>query len=227
MANLVSDQVGDSAADEVTEPADRSAARWRGLSPLVVAILAGLLTLAIGFAAGVLVAQPDHPGHDSPEAGFARDMSLHHSQAVEMGMIAWQKAALEETRTLGYDIALTQQAQIGIMRGWLDKWDLPRTSAGKPMQWMEHGEHMLQPDGRMPGMASEEQMEALRNAEGEEVDRLFFELMITHHQAGVEMAEAVVKVTDDPEVKKLAQGMIDAQQYEIEVMQALLAKVSA
>lgn len=210
---------------EAPEPAPTVARRGPGR--LATAILAGMLALAVGFAIGVLIAKPAHPADDSAEAGFARDMSTHHSQAVEMGMVAWQRGTMPETRTLGYDIALTQQAQIGIMRGWLDKWGLSPSSRQPAMAWMEHGEHLLGPDGRMPGMASPEQLDKLRGAQAEQVDILFCNLMIDHHLAGVDMAKEIVERTDDEEVRQLAQGMIDAQEYEIQALRSLSGKLDA
>jgi uncharacterized protein (DUF305 family) len=197
----------------------------RGLTPVLAAVLAGLLALAIGFAAGFFLGSPSSPGDDSPEAGFARDMSVHHAQAVEMSMLAWQKAHLPEVRTLAYDIATTQQAQIGLMRGWLDKWGLSPSSKRPAMSWMDHAH--LGPDGLMPGMATPEEIQQLKVSEGAQVDILFCRLMIDHHMGGVHMAEEVVRGTDDPEVQELAEGMIRAQEMEIKTLKNLLAIAEA
>ena len=92
--------------------------------------------LLVGFAAGWLAPQLTIPGETSADAGFARDMSAHHAQAVEIGMIAHQKATLPEVRTLGGDIAITQQGQIGVMQTWLKDWGLGPNSDQAPMGWM-------------------------------------------------------------------------------------------
>jgi len=103
---------------------------------LILAGLAALVVLALTYTAGVFSAGLYAPGENSPEAGFARDMSLHHAQAVEMGMLAYQKATNAEVRHEGYDIALTQQSQIGTMKTWLDEWHVSRASDQLPMAWM-------------------------------------------------------------------------------------------
>jgi hypothetical protein len=59
------------------------------------------------------------PGDGSAEAGFARAMMVHHAQAVGMAEIVRDKTENEDVRILATDIALTQQAQIGQMQGWL------------------------------------------------------------------------------------------------------------
>jgi uncharacterized protein (DUF305 family) len=153
------------------------------------------------------------PGDGSAEAGFARDMSVHHAQAVEMAEIVRDKTESEEVRLMAADMALTQQGQIGRMQGWLDAWELPATGAEPAMSWMGHPT-----EGRMPGMASPEEIERLRNAPPEEAEVMFFRLMIPHHQAAVPMAEAVMEESDRPEVENLAGAIAASQQGEIELM---------
>ena len=126
------------------------------------------------------------PGEGSAEAGFARDMSVHHAQAVEMAEIVRDKTRSEEIRLMAADMALTQQGQIGRMQGWLDAWNLPATGTEPAMSWMGHPT-----EGRMPGMASPKEIERLQKASPEEADKMFIRLMIPHHQAAVHMAKAV------------------------------------
>ena len=157
------------------------------------------------------------PGEDSAEAGFARDMMVHHAQAVQMAEIVRDKTESAEIRTMASDIALTQQAQIGQMQGWLAVWRLPATGTGPAMSWMGHPT-----ESRMPGMASPEELNDLQKADPEEADALFLQLMIPHHEAAVPMAEAVLEETDRPEVERLAGAIAASQQSEIQLMQGLL-----
>src|SRR6476661_1981826 len=124
---------------------------------IIAGLVAGVFLLAIGFGAGLLT-RPGTPGDDSADAGFARDMSTHHAQAVEMGMIAYQKATLPEVKTLGGDIAITQQGQIGMMQTWLKDWGLDLNSTNPPMAWMPEGQRALT-NNLMPGMATREEVE--------------------------------------------------------------------
>ncbi|GAA1412732.1 DUF305 domain-containing protein [Catellatospora coxensis] len=194
----------------------------RGLA-LAVA-LALLVGLAIGFGVSRLAAAGS-PADDSAAAGFARDMTAHHAQAVAMGMIAAKKGNSHEVRTIGEDIALTQQGQIGIMGQWLRDWGLNLNSTAKPMAWMPDGDKALN-GNLMPGMATAQEMAALENATGKEVDRLFLEMMIKHHLGGVHMIDGVLEQTDDPGVLWLAKGMKTRQQIEISDMQQLQATLA-
>ena len=165
------------------------------------------------------VADIGAPSDSSPEAGFARDMMVHHAQAVEMAEIVRDKTGSEEIRTLAADIALTQQAQIGQMQGWLQVWDLPPTGTEPAMSWM--GEPH---EGRMPGMASPEEINNLQQAPPEEAEALFLQLMVPHHEAAVPMAQAVLEETDRKEVERLAGSIVASQQAEIELMRGLLQR---
>lgn len=52
-----------------------------------------------------------------------------------------------------------------------------------------------------------------------EVDKAFIEMMIPHHQSANEMAEMALRRAKSPEVKKLAQSIIEEQTREIKQMQ--------
>jgi uncharacterized protein (DUF305 family) len=120
------------------------------------------------------------------------------------------------------DIALTQQAQIGQMQGWLEVWRLPPTGAEPAMSWMGHPT-----EGRMPGMASPEEINRLRDAPPEVADRMFLRLVIEHHRAATPMAEAVLDETTRQAVEELAGAIVASQRAEIETMQVMLEDMGA
>ena len=176
-----------------------------------------LVLLFTGILAGTFISAGRVPSADSVDVGFARDMSVHHEQAVQMASLIYDRTEDEAVRSMAYDILTTQQGQIGIMSGWLDAWGLPWTSSGPQMAWM--GTPLT---GLMPGMATAEQLNRLRAATGPEADILFLEMMIPHHVAGVEMAEHAEAAAGEQPVKVLAHGIVEAQQAEIAYMQELL-----
>ena len=57
-----------------------------------------------------------------------------------------------------------------------------------------------------------------------DVDTDFMRTMIPHHQGAVEMAKIVIESGKDPEVRKLAEEIVKAQEAEIAFMQAWLEK---
>jgi uncharacterized protein (DUF305 family) len=105
---------------------------------------------------------------------------------------------------------------------------------GTPMDWMSADAHAAHAGGsmpggdpddpftQMPGMATEEQLDALAAAAGAEADALFVELMSAHHRGGIDMAAYAVEHADNDEVVKMAAGMVRAQEGEIIEMENLL-----
>lgn len=200
---------------------------------IIALVIVAALVVAGAFAAGRLTAGPaPTPTTDSAAAGFLRDMQVHHAQAVEMALLVRDRTDDETIRTIAYDMAITQTGQAGAMYGLLDAWDLPQVSVAPPMTWTQlppldgSGDgHQMDPEapGGMPGMATPAQLAELRAATGDDAVRLFLQLMIPHHQGGLEMAEAVLARTDVPQVISLATGIQRAQRAEIRVMEDLLA----
>jgi uncharacterized protein (DUF305 family) len=133
--------------------------------------LPAVLALAVLLAAGWLVSSiggDGTPGDNSVAAGFARDMNIHHAQAVEMALIVRDRTDNAEIRQLCTDILLTQQNQIGQMEGWLNAWALPLTGDKPAMAWMGHPT-----TGLMPGMATPEQIDNLRTLPVNQMNVLF------------------------------------------------------
>ncbi len=194
--------------------------RSTGSSIPALALSAVALLVVTAALVFYLVNRP--PGDGSAEAGFARDMSVHHAQAVEMAEIALSRTDNPRIRTLATDITLTQQAQIGQMQGWLDIWQLPAASPEPAMAWMG-----MPMDGRMPGMASPEDINRLRDAPPEEMNEQFLRLMIPHHAAAIPMAQAVLDRSDNPVASTFARKVISAQRAEIQVMQDMLRDMGA
>jgi uncharacterized protein (DUF305 family) len=53
-------------------------------------------------------------------------------------------------------------------------------------------------------------------------DRLFLQMMTTHHEAAISMAQQALNQAEHPEVKTLAQTIVTTQQVEITEMQSYL-----
>ncbi|MDQ4044971.1 MAG: DUF305 domain-containing protein [Chloroflexota bacterium] len=158
------------------------------------------------------------PGEDSAEAGFLRDMQVHHTQAVEMAMIIRDRTEDEQIEAMATDIAFSQTSQIGQMQGYLLLWDINPTGDEPAMAWMGHDLD----GGLMPGMASPEEIQALQDLPIDQAETLFLQLMNRHHIAGVEMAEAVVELSDNDEIEELAEAMARVQAVEIDLMNEFL-----
>jgi uncharacterized protein (DUF305 family) len=202
-----------------------------GSGPLRTALLAviavGLLLLGGGLAVALGIGQdagPATPTADSVDAGFSRDMAIHHLQGVEMANLALERSEDPEVRQLAFDISATQTNQVGRMQGWLSLWGVSPTG-GERMAWMadEHGGHDMLVDGLMPGMATEDELTELRGLSGTEFDVQFLRLMIRHHQGGLEMAQYADEHADVAAVRRLARTIAQTQTAETGTMSDMLA----
>ena len=171
---------------------------------------------ALGVAAlslGISAAWPRTPGDPSADVTFARDMAVHHAQAVNMSVTLVKRAANPEIRLLAQDILLTQQAQIGQMQGWLMAWGRPLAGREAPMSGM---------DRSSMGMASAAEEKTLTSLPVKVAETQFLILMRRHHQGGVAMATAALKTVRRSEVRAFAQRVVTAQTSEIQALDALL-----
>ncbi|EFC83544.1 protein of unknown function DUF305 [Parafrankia sp. EUN1f] len=256
VADLPADPATDSAAGTAagSVAADYRAPVWVRLwwTPLVLFAVVGLLAAGAGIRA--LIDRP--PADSSVDVGFARDMSEHHSQAVQMAMVEFSHGGDAAIRSVAQDIALGQQREIGIMATWLSGWGRTETSAREPMAWMAgdsgatgdggHSAHEGMGMGtgaeadagatdagsadtsvRMPGMASEAELARLAAASGRDLDIQFLTLMIRHHRGGIEMAQYAWLHADSDKVRTLARVMVGNQDREITQMQADLERLGA
>ncbi|MFJ4913397.1 DUF305 domain-containing protein [Streptomyces sp. NPDC088726] len=235
--------------------------RWVAGSAVALAVLfAGAATVAsarddgAGEHVSAAGSAPGTPATDSADAGFARDMAVHHQQAVEMSFIVRDRTRDEDVRRFAYDIANTQANQRGMLLGWLDLWELPKVSAGQePMAWMDgqhaghdmgdmdgmdgmdgmegmsgHGGGYQAHDGSlMPGMATRTELGRLREASGKQAEILYLQLMTDHHKGGIDMARGCADLCAVKAEKRLAQGMVDAQRSELDAMAQMLAERGA
>lgn len=160
--------------------------------------------LALSFPAG-------QPGEGSREVRFVREMTGHHAQAVDMATRIRERSRERTLRSVALDITLSQQEQIGQMRGWLTLWGLPWGGVG-----------MTAEHARMMGMATPEELQRLDTLPVNEAEKLFLQLMIRHHQGALSMVEPVLKAKVRPEVRRLARQISGSQAGEIRLMTGML-----
>ncbi|MFE2279342.1 DUF305 domain-containing protein [Streptomyces sp. NPDC059454] len=188
-------------------------------------VAAGAITYAVAGDEGSSGAVPSA---ESADAGFARDMAVHHQQAVEMSYVVRDRTDDEEVRRLAYDIAQTQANQRGMLLGWLDLWELPKVSSNPPMTWMGMGNTASGKDGAlMPGMATNTEMKRLGSLSGERAEVFYLRLMTDHHKGGVHMAQACVRACGVGVEKRLARTMVEGQESEIALMAGMLEERGA
>ncbi|MFI6869897.1 DUF305 domain-containing protein [Nocardia sp. NPDC050406] len=232
---------GDFADDSGADTPAPSPARPSQRTALLVLGVIGVLL--IGFALGLFARIPldgnADPAPSAVDIGFSQDMSVHHTQAVEMSAVALSNSTDPAVKRLAYDILTTQQNQAGRMQAWLQLWGEPLLPTGGYMGWMTgtegashhgggHGEQQhTGPVPTMPGMATQEELDKLGKATGPALDVLFLQLMLRHHQGGVAMIDYAAARAETTGVRSLAESMGKTQAGESTLMQQMLAERGA
>jgi uncharacterized protein (DUF305 family) len=165
-------------------------------------------------------APPPKLSHEDIE--FMRGMIMHHAQAVEMTALIPSHTTNEKVRALGRRISLSQSDEIKFMRSWLENRGEPTSMAMAEMPGMDMSGS---PMALMPGMLTEQQMVALRNARDGEFDRLFLAGMIQHHGGALVMVKDLFDSSgagQDADVFEFATDVDNTQRAEIRLMQELL-----
>lgn len=231
------DEVGEAGEFDEPEPPSRA-------SRILVVTAAAIVLLLVGAAIGMLITLSQAgstapPDADSVDVGFSQDMRVHHMQAVTMAGIERDRTTDPIMRGIAFDIESTQLTQLSEMAGWLTVWgqpDLPPPGAAH-MGWMSEGGKHHHSDGaggtttgpvqRMPGMATTEEINKLRKLSGKELDVLFLQLMLRHHQGGLEMAQYAAEHASEGYVSNLASKIVSSQQNEIALMTKYLEQRGA
>jgi len=147
---------------------------------------------------------------------FAQQMIPHHEQAIDMALVAQERAENAQVRELAAAIEEAQGPEIATMTGWLEAWgeDVPAETGG-----MDHG-GMSTDD--MPGMMSDQEMDSLAAMSGAAFDEMFLTMMIAHHEGAIEMARTEQADGENPEAIALAEKIEADQAAEIDTMRGLL-----
>lgn len=135
------------------------------------------------------------------DENFINQMVPHHRGAVEEAQVALENAEHEELRNLAEGIISDQRTEIDLMR------DIKEEEYGTrevPMQ-------MSSQEMEMMGMMEDPQ--AL--ADEDPFDRAFMNNMIPHHQSAIAMAEVALEESENPEIRELAQNIMESQRAEI------------
>ncbi len=189
----------------------------------MVAVLAfSFLGGAIGYAVGV---RQERTPSNATDVGFLVDMSDHHDQAVAMALSTYNRTTDPTIRSYAQDVLIFQRYELGLMSAYLADHHAvrPDFDPDRPaMAWMGH----TMPAGSMTGMATDDQLAALADATGRDLDVMFLDLMTAHHRGGVEMANHAADHAADPRVRTLAERMASVQASEIDEYQQYRAEIA-
>lgn len=179
---------------------------------------AGQITSATATASTTPAAGTE--AHNNADVWFVRHMIPHHQQAIEMSAIVLAKHGIDPRVTeLATTIKAAQGPEIQQMQDWLNQWGNPA------MPTMAPGDMQLPAHGGMPGMLSERELNALREAEGVDANRFFLTQMIAHHEGAISVAQTEIEEGQSPPAVAMARSIVTTQQQEIDTMKGILASL--
>ncbi|MCB0970006.1 MAG: DUF305 domain-containing protein [Acidimicrobiales bacterium] len=199
----------------VVEPTPSNAepdTRRPGLSAVQIGVLIAALAFlggAVGYAVGHRSAAADP--FNAVDVGFMQDMGYHHDQATELSIILLDKDVDPDLKAFAQEIIIGQRYEQGIYSALLDRWGHSSDPGETVMGWM--GEE--QPAATMDGLATEEQIDELIAAEGDEAEALWIALMSEHHLAGLHMADYAARYGQDRTIVNLAEATVRNQRSEV------------
>lgn len=134
--------------------------------------------------------------NDTPyDALFIDSMIVHHQGAITMAQEALEKAHHTELKTFAQNVIIVQNGEITQIQKWRQDW-YPKLAISVGTG-MDMGDMIVTQDDRFS------------------YDVRWINSMISHHQAAVIMAKEVLTKAEHPDIKNIAQAIMDAQTAEI------------
>lgn len=153
------------------------------------------------------------PKDASFDLRFIDGMTPHHEGAIAMAQEALQKSKRPEIKQLAQNIIDAQQQELAQMKTWRSTW-YPKANTTLMMYDTQMGHMMPMSEAMRSSMMMNEDL----GAADDQFDLRFLNAMIPHHQGAVTMAQQALERSDRPEIKQLAQNIVDSQQKEIDQM---------
>ena len=155
---------------------------------------------------------------------FIDQMIVHHQGAIMSSEHMIADSERPELRQLAENIQRSQSEQIEQMRAWREQW-YPDAEPTSEMMDSTQMEGMMD-SAQMEGMMGEGHMQEEMMG-GDAADSMFLRMMIPHHQSAIDMSEQALERAEHPELRGLAQQIIDEQTAEIGLMEGYLEEIEA
>jgi uncharacterized protein (DUF305 family) len=155
---------------------------------------------------------PATSAHNQADVTFAQNGIPHHQQAIPMSDDILGKQGIDpRVVQLATQFKADQGPELQQMQSWLSQWGQPTLS--------------MTPGMVMPGMLPDQDLAALKNAQGVDATKRFLTGMIECHEGTIAMAEDEIKDGQYPPAVALAHSISTREQQENTTMQGILASL--
>lgn len=158
---------------------------------------AALMAALFSFSAG---AQTDA---SKQEAKFLDQLSLHHQQEVQMGLMALEKGERKEIRKLGEDLVQDETKDLVQMAKW-------------------RGENYSSVPKATSASDQKMDLSSLETVSGAQFDQAFLRQVSQHHESGIQMVQNAVPNLKKGEIKRFAEKVLKEEKDEQKEIAALM-----
>jgi uncharacterized protein (DUF305 family) len=180
----------------------------------LVALLGVAVTTAIGLTgcgtgqpppAAPSGSSPVHDTHNPADVAFAQRLIPQLTQEADLGGLAQERAGSAQIKDLAQRMPDERRPWIDQMTGLLREWNAQVPDSSAPDAQF----------GKIPGMASDQEIRQLTDASGPAFDGQFTQLMIHHHQGAISLANNERSNGQSSRLKAIALEIVNAEQHEI------------
>lgn len=181
-----------------------------------------------------------HAGHGTPMAGthdvefdqmYIDMMMPHHQSIIALSEVALPLLEDQRLKDMAQDIIESQTAEQETMQKLRKEWygsaESEPLDEEMMMITMGHSscdEHGMDMDEMMNIMDAEWNVETFLAAE--DYDMAFIKQTIPHHQMAIDSSELALELAVHPELKEIAEDVIEAQQREMDTLETIMTEIS-
>lgn len=139
------------------------------------------------------------------DESFLRGMIPHHQEAVDTSALILARTNNPQLSKFTQDVIATQSREIMQMKNWY------ASTQGKPYQ----------ANGQYAAMMGD-----VKNFQTSkpQADAQYMQGMIAHHEGAIAMAQQILPVTKNTDIKQMAQAIIDTQNKEVQILKGWLVQ---
>ena len=162
----------------------------------------------------------DHAPTDSApyDLRFIDEMIALHAKAIAMANVALQQAQDPDVRRMALRIAESGAGEIQLLRHWRDSWYSGAGQTHLPSPATPENEPIEMNDGSDIAKLC---------AARDDFDRVFYEIMVSHHRASIAIADRAIVNAEHPEIIAYAESVIETQGIEVAMMTRWLQETNA
>ena len=183
-----------------------------------------------------------HAGHGTPMAGmhdvefdqmYIDMMMPHHQSIIALSEVALPLLEDQRLKDMAQDIIDSQTAEQETMRQLRKEWygSAESEPLDEEMMMMTMGHSSCDEQGMDMDM---DEMMNIMDAEwnvetflaSDDYDMAFIEQTIPHHQMAIDSSELALELAVHPELKEIAEDVIEAQQREIDLLEVIRAELT-